>query len=270
VGDQCRRQRARLGRGVLVAEGPAVIGRVHQVQVVVAVAFPRQIEAAVEGGEGRRDRARVSQRDLARKPGDAARVDVDQCDIELVVPVPLPADVEVAVVRGEGRRLRAGLGRGEPAPEGPAAVGRDHHVEVVVAVPLPGQVEAPAQGRQRGGDRARVPERDLARETGDGARADVDHRDVQVIVPVAAPGDVQIAVVHGESRPLRAGLGGGELAPERLAVVGREHHVQVVVPVSPFHARKSCPSSDASAGLRGLVSPSVCFWKSQNHSYQAV
>ena len=108
----------------------------HQVQVVVSVAFPAKEEIAVQSRERRTEGACVAKDHLT---GEAGRRRIDLCpsrNVKIVVAIALPGDDQVAVERssrapaGWFRRIRI-------CRRSSSVVGRDHDIELVVAVALP-------------------------------------------------------------------------------------------------------------------------------------
>ena len=112
------------------------------------------------------------------------------------------------------------------------------NVEVVVAVTLPGDEQAPVMRRQPGRTGACITHGDLVdkpldAETARAVGKQGDLSDVEVVVAVALPRYEQVVAGGGEGWRLGARLVEDELAAEVLPAIGREHDVEVVVAVAP-------------------------------------
>src|SRR5262249_55299302 len=112
------------------------------------------------------------------------------------------------------------------------AVGREHHVEEIVAVALPGDVQLTVEFAQRGALRTSVAESHLVRKASR-RWIDIHARDIQIIVTVAFPRDHQVPVERSEYWRFRAGLARDEFSAESRSVIGRDHHVYLIVAVAP-------------------------------------
>ncbi len=211
-----------------------------QVEVVGALALPREMEQTGRGGEGGRLGADLREGDLGRDPVDTevaggAGVQPDAGDVQVLVPRAAPAEVEQIVVGGEGRTAGARLGEDVLAVERPAVVVGEREVEVLVAGAAPAEEEPSRAGSERGGTVAGVAEDGLLLDALDvvrarGAADQYDPGHVQLLFALARPGEVDTAVVGGQRGRHVGVVAEGRGGRERAPVVGGDGEVELVVP----------------------------------------